>query len=652
MTSRRTRPALRVDRLEDRVTPAVWGNPWPDPQHLTLSFAPDGTDVGGSGSTLFSHLGSGTAAANWQLEILRAFQTWAALGNINLSLATDSGDPFGVVGPVQGSTLYGDIRIGARPMADSELAVGTPFDQFGTWSGEVLFNSNYTFTPAGTGGYDLYTVALQEAGHVFGLPNSPDPASAMYTLYQWARAGLSAGDVAALQQLYGVRSPDRFDQTASNDSSRTATPIRFVTDADALRSINPTAGTTPYVVAGDITTTADRDFYRFTVPSGVTDFFVQFRTSGVSLLQARVSVYDGSGRLVQSVAATDPRSGDLTLHVGGVRAGATYFVRVESATADPFGIGSYRLAVGTDAREALFPPQPSDYIDPDWHGNDARGTATSLGVTKSDGAPTWDLVGRASIEDAQDRDFYKLKTGNLTGGALVMSVWASEPGRLTPVVRVYDAAGNLLPAELLAADGSYYSVQVRDVPANAVLFIEVAAADPSGPRYEGNYFLAADHRAVPLELGRLASGTLMDSARQQEFELTVARDHLFHFSLSAAPTSTGVEAAVRLTIFDAQNQVVASVVVDAGSTASLDILLTAGTYRVVISGGTRDQTQPLPDLAYTLDGQIRTDPIGPEVEDTTAAPVGGTTAPAFDISAITGTWFTWLDPYSDPWFGL
>src|SRR5262245_53595529 len=96
-----SRPLLRVEVLECRALPTVFGVPWPDAGHLTLSFAPDGTATTGGTSGLFGQLGAGAGDTAWQLEVLRAFQTWCAQANINIGLVGDDGSAFGTLGPVQ-----------------------------------------------------------------------------------------------------------------------------------------------------------------------------------------------------------------------------------------------------------------------------------------------------------------------------------------------------------------------------------------------------------------------------------------------------------------------------------------------------------------------------------------------------------------------
>ena len=118
---------LRVERLEDRTTPATWGNPWPDPQHLTLSFAPDGTQVGGNSSNLFQTMSALGPTATWQTAILRAFETWAVQANMNIGVISDQGLPFGTTGAIQGDPRFGDIRLGAYAMPLTAEAFSGPF---------------------------------------------------------------------------------------------------------------------------------------------------------------------------------------------------------------------------------------------------------------------------------------------------------------------------------------------------------------------------------------------------------------------------------------------------------------------------------------------------------------------------------------------
>src|SRR3954468_20682295 len=98
--TRPTRPAL--ERLEARDLPALFGMTWPDAQHLTISFAPDGTATALGKSQLGTLLGDPTRGA-WQQTILRACQSWAVNANVNFTLVRDSGKPLGSAGPAQGS---------------------------------------------------------------------------------------------------------------------------------------------------------------------------------------------------------------------------------------------------------------------------------------------------------------------------------------------------------------------------------------------------------------------------------------------------------------------------------------------------------------------------------------------------------------------
>lgn len=329
---------LHVERLELRDLPAMFGTPWPDGRHLTISFAPDSTSILGTPANLsVAQVAPGSAA---QLEILRAFQTWAVETNVNIGLVPDSGAAFGTRGAEQHDPRFGDIRIGGRPLASDALAITAPYQQFDAYSGNVILNTAVNF---GAGGYDLYTVALQEAGHALGVGNSPDDSSAMYEYYLQARAALSAADVTSIRSLYGARRVDQFEGLFGNDTIATANPSM--------------AGT----IVADLTTRTDTDTYRFTAGSLGTGIAVKLRAAGLSLVTARVDILDNTGRVLATAYTTDPTRNDVTLSVGSVPSGQPYFVRVSAAQTDAFAVGSYELEVtpistsansGTDAQLA------------------------------------------------------------------------------------------------------------------------------------------------------------------------------------------------------------------------------------------------------------------------------------------------------------
>src|SRR6185312_8892411 len=199
---RNRRRRLDMESLEGRAVPATFGVPWADPSRLTLSFAPDGTAIAAHTSSLFQTLGAQQPTAIWQKENLQAFQTWAVQANINIGLVSDGGQAFGTAGPPQHDARFGDIRVGAQSMSPAQLSISVPNDPTlsSSWGGDVLVNSD---VPFGSGGLDLYSVMLHEAGHVFGLDDSADPSSPLYDQYQGNRQ-LTSADIAALQALYGA----------------------------------------------------------------------------------------------------------------------------------------------------------------------------------------------------------------------------------------------------------------------------------------------------------------------------------------------------------------------------------------------------------------------------------------------------------------
>ena len=640
------RNTLRVEQLEDRAVPALFGNAWPNADRLTLSFAPDGTDVGGAPSTLFGALGAMPAAA-WQGEILRAFQAWASQTNVNVGVVADSGAAFGSPAPLQGGTAFGDVRVSARPLSDNVLVVSTPFNAFDTWAGEIVLNSNKAFTPGGgTGQYDLYTALLQESGHVLGMDNSPDPNSVMYEYYGGARAGLSAGDVSGIQSLYGLRTADAFDSNKSNDFLSNASTLTFVSDVALLFGTDGTWGDKPFVAAGDLTTLTDRDSYAVKVPQGTTGFTVAFVTDGISQLRAKLTVYDANNQVVKSATVPVGQAGAFQLAVTGAQAGTTYRVRVEKAD-DTFAIGSYRLAVGTAtaAPQAALTPAGSVSVWSDLHTNDTRSTATFLGDAKLGADARWEFTTTGSINNfagITDVDYYKFHTKNDSPKVAVIGVWAADPNALVPTVEVYDKNGAKVAVEVLSTAGGNAIVQLAGLQANTDYYVRVAAASPTSLN-QGNYGLGIDFRTTALTLPTFAAGTLQGTLNQTATTFQLSRSQVVYFEVAG---TGGTDAAVRMTVYDANNVAVLSLVAKGGQVAGADALLGPGAYTVRFVAGTRDGS-PLSAFQFRGRYNLGSDPIGPELTDPTAAPpVAPPQAPPtlFTYDPVTQTITAFLAP--------
>jgi hypothetical protein len=586
-------PILRLQALEDRATPAIFGQPWLDGRHLTLSFAPDGTAISGVGSNLSGLAGVFGGLDGAKLEVLRAFQTWAASGNLNVGIVSDSGAAFGTAGAVQNDPRFGDIRIGARALTGDVVAITAPFSLLTPNSGDLILNTAKAFALGNvTGAYDLFTVVLQEAGHAFGMSNSTDSASVMFEQYQVARAGLSGGDGTGIQGLYGARTADAYEGTGGNGTLATA-----ATFANGLEA--------------DLTTTADVDTYRYVADSAAARWF-RIKAAGLSLVAAKLEVLDATGHVIGSAQATNPLQNDVTVYVPSLIPGATYYLRVSSARSDVFGIGGYRLVA--DATQAgAAAPNPYALADTETSANNTLLTA----ATPTPSTGPYDYSFRSSLSSFSDVDVYRVHAPGTATGFTKLNVTVAGVGGswFQPHVDVYTAAGVLLASTTVAQTDSSVVVSVDSLPAGTDYLVRVS----SDFHQAGNYDFVADFQPVmPLMKG--AHGTLSAALPATSATLYIWRSQVVQLNLLSALTS-GSDYVGQVRVFNANNQVVFDLLSLTGILSTGQVYLPYGAYRVEV----RALTAATINFKLTMFGV--TDPEGTSPYDPTGDPAGGGSSP-------------------------
>lgn len=576
------RSALGLETLEARETPAAFGTPWPDGQNLTLSFAPNGTNIAGQPSNLLALLQSASPSA--KLDILRAFQTWAVSTNVNIGLVGDTGAAFGTGGAVQGDTRFGDIRVGGVPLPNDVLAITAPYAQYDNYSGNVVLNTALTGAD-----YDLYTILLQEAGHALGVGNSDDPASAMYEIYQTARAGLSAGDLAAIRSLYGTRTADQYEGAAGNNTRQTASSF-----------LNP--------ITADITSTNDVDFYRFTTGLLANRIDIDLTAAGLSLLTARVELLDSNGNVLATAAATDPTSNDLSLTLNNPQAFRTYYVRVSSSNTSAFGVGSYELNVTQNSIVTGLTAALTALLN-ETGLNDTLFTATSLLSSTLNVGPQTEYSTDARFGSSSDVDYYRVTVPPAAGGGpvnLITTVWGKDGAAVNAWVQVRDALGNTLPFDVLNADGRTTTIQVRGLTPGSTYFIRTSSDGGA----TGGYHLSADLTTATQTAARGATGTLTSTNASTTGTLAVPMSGQVHFVLE---TDGGP---AELTVRDASGNVVTTLGVAAGRGRSVTLFLAAGNYQVSVR---RTGTA---NALFELRITGVTDPVGARTQSSTGTVAG------------------------------
>jgi hypothetical protein len=628
----RRRPFLEL--LEDRLALSTTAVPWPNPGNLTLSFAPDGTSTGQQASSLFQDLDSVTSSHQWELAILRAYQTWAVNANVNVSVVGDGGEAFGAPGVPQGDSRFGDVRVGMASLADTALANTAPFTWAGTtWAGDTLLNGNYDFGVNGQGGpYDLFAVMLHEAGLAFGVEDSPtDSSSVMYNVYQ-GTTGLSAGDVADFQSLYGTRTPDAYQGKTGDNTFATA--YNFL----AL----PATGLT---FQADLGRPGETEYYKFTALPGTSSFTIDLTTTGLSSLASRLTVYSANRQALATSAAVDPMNGDLTLTMPTSLLGGTYYIGVSGATNDVFSVGGYQLSIGVSTVLGVSLAQ-SVYTSPISLSHPGSVVSAVLGLV-----PTWtnpsDLRFNYTTHSqigysGQENWFYVAAppASSYGTGPLVMvaEAWGTDSlSPLHPEVRVYSAGPSpqLLSSQVLTNDAGVFTVQLPQAASSGGYYVVVQSLDSSGSGSTGSYFLGVNfHAAPPVVLTQMAGGTLTNSAPQQLMQLALNQNELWHFNLSADTGGANSAEEVQMQIYDQSGNLLFNLVSYAGQPPNTGcVYLMAGTYTVRFVAVAED-----PDayaaLTFDLTGENLSYPIGAMMTPTSGP--GSRPAPTYSTGQPTG----------------
>jgi hypothetical protein len=630
----------------------TFGVPWTDARHLTISFVPDGTLVDGQKSNVFAKLNAQGDTAVWQAAILKAFQTWAANANVNVGVVPDNGEPLGTPGKTEGDPRFGDIRIAARPMADSALSVSVPHDPFmsGTWAGDVLLNSNIDYRSSQS---DLFSVMLHEAGHVFGLGGSDDPHSVMYENDNGVRSALASSDVAAIEALYGQRSPDANEGSNGNDSFSTPTQLQPSGGGSGGSSGGGSNGsgstpggsagsTSPLIAFGDVTTASDVDDFAWQLPSNISGpVTFRLQTAGLSLLEPELSIFDSSGKMLATAESTNAAGDVLTINLSSVVPNTTIFLKVQAATSGVMGIGRYGLAVipggETSANAAAidavlrgpYDTLPQGTVDQllqnpntvlfnnDAGTNDTLNTAVTLATTPGYAKEThYEVLG--SLGNATDVDFYRIKAASVSNGqpnVLTVTMTSLASNGALAQVALYDNNGNVVSSQILANGDGTYTIQAENLKSGGDYFLR-ASADTSSGQQIGNYSLVASFGGTAEQVAPFLADSITTPSSVNTSILYVAQEQLFQFLLSASSSAGNTGGIVTMNITHGSGNLVFSLTVIDGQVASGNsLLLDPGQYVLTFTGS--GITAP---LSYSLSGIVLSDPLGPGVNDPTLDP--------------------------------
>ena len=478
-----------LERLEERqlLTAAVagvdyvlTGFSWSNPAHITYSIAPDGVSWDHGVNDLNAVLDNKVGPGVWERAIATALANWEAAANINIGLVSDSYNNLNALGLSQGDPRFGDIRFGGYEFANNTTTLAQtyyPPPNGSTESGDVEVNTAMNFHSGSD--YDFYSVIQHETGHALGLDHATNPAEVMYHQYQGVRTGLSSGDIAGIQAIYGPRTADTYTSQGLG--------LSFSSAIDATPALNPMGQATLSKIS--LATIGATEYFRVVAPSQSSGTFqVIAAASGVSMLSPKVTLYDSSGNVIQTQANPAAWSDNVSVATPSVVPGQVYYVAVTGATADSFAVGAYNLQLSFNGIPApATPPQspnPSPGPDPTPIPNPGSGSSGSSSNTASPpplatitpdrfeanntiaaatrlGNVTRTLVGGLNLDNPGDVDIFSFR--NAKAGVYAITAFGTS-------IQVVDASGRILAK----GDGQ---LSLRIPRARTTLYVEMSSAN-------------------------------------------------------------------------------------------------------------------------------------------------------------------------------